>query len=259
MEIFVGIIIVIIIVLALNSKKGNTKPKPKNYTNKSNYRKKSAEELGKEGEGNVKEILGSSTIGVKHVFNDYVIFDNGHTTQIDHIIVNRFGVFVIETKNYSGAIYGREEDHEWTQVLGGGNEKHKLYNPIKQNASHIHSLKKIIGDAPVRSLIVLVQNNAQNINSNNVIGLKSLQNVLYSGAVVLSPTQIDSIGEKLTRNNKRPFVSNEVHVNNVKRQQDKVLNNICPRCNAPLVLKKGKYGDFWGCSNYPNCKFIKKR
>ena len=42
---------------------------------------------------------------------------------------------------------------------------------------------------------------------------------------------------------------------NIKRQGNM---GSCEQCGAPLVLKKGKYGDFYGCSNYPNCKFTKK-
>ena len=31
----------------------------------------------------------------------------------------------------------------------------------------------------------------------------------------------------------------------------------CPECGSPLVIRKGKYGEFTACSNYPTCKFIK--
>lgn len=33
----------------------------------------------------------------------------------------------------------------------------------------------------------------------------------------------------------------------------------CPKCKSKLVLKKGKFGEFWGCTNYPDCKFIRKK
>ena len=45
---------------------------------------------------------------------------------------------------------------------------------------------------------------------------------------------------------------------NIHRLQEKIDNNICPRCGGKLVLRNGKYGDFYGCENYPKCKFIKK-
>ena len=57
----------------------------------------------------------------------------GKTSQIDHVVINPRGVFVIETKNYSGRIYGSENQLEWTQVLSYGRVKHKLYNPPRVN------------------------------------------------------------------------------------------------------------------------------
>lgn len=75
-----------------------------------------------------------------------IVSNNGNTTQIDHIVINPRGVFVIETKNYSGEIYGSENQREWTQVLAYGNVKNKLYNPLKQNATHVYNVKRIVGN-----------------------------------------------------------------------------------------------------------------
>ena len=62
-----------------------------------------------------------------------IIADNeGHTSQIDHIFIHPTGIYVIETKNSTGRIYGSEGDQEWTQVLHYGKKKYKMYNPLKQ-------------------------------------------------------------------------------------------------------------------------------
>jgi archaellin len=167
-------------------------------------------------------------------------------------------VFVIETKNYSGRIYGSEEQQEWTQVLAGGNEKNKFYNPIKQNATHIYNLRKIIKNVPIHSVVVFVQNNVEFLQTDKVICLKDLSKTLYSGDVVLNSEQIDEIAKKLTEKNGRSLVTNETHINNIIEKKEKIEHNICPRCGAPLVLRNGKYGEFWGCSKFPKCKFIKK-
>jgi ssDNA-binding Zn-finger/Zn-ribbon topoisomerase 1 len=53
-------------------------------------------------------------------------------------------------------------------------------------------------------------------------------------------------------------ITNQEHIENVRERQKNIKRGICPRCSGVLVLRKGKYGDFWGCSNYPKCKFIKK-
>ncbi len=60
------------------------------------------------------------------------------TTQIDHVVVSKFGVFVIETKNYKGWIFGDERSKKWTQVIY--RKKSTFYNPIMQNKGHIRSL-----------------------------------------------------------------------------------------------------------------------
>lgn len=52
-----------------------------------------------------------------HIFNDLFFENNGYTTQIDHVVVSPYGVFVIETKGYKGWILGGENSDYWTQVI----------------------------------------------------------------------------------------------------------------------------------------------
>lgn len=76
-------------------------------------------------------------------------------TQIDCLAVNQQGIFVFESKDYSGAIYGDAEDHLWTQVLGFGQNKYTFYNPIRQNATHIAALTDFLpDDFPIYSVVV---------------------------------------------------------------------------------------------------------
>jgi hypothetical protein len=69
-----------------------------------------------------------------HVFNNVLLSANHGTTQIDHIVVSRYGVFVIETKNKDGWIYGKFDDDYWTQVFY--RKKFKFQNPLHQNYLH---------------------------------------------------------------------------------------------------------------------------
>jgi len=69
---------------------------------------------------------------------------NGGSTQIDHIIVSVYGIFVIETKNYKGWIYGSENQRQWTQVFQNGS-KFKFQNPLRQNYLHIKTLADLLG------------------------------------------------------------------------------------------------------------------
>lgn len=217
---------------------------------------KRPETRGKRGENRVKCIIGETIENEQYVINDLIVSNNGNTTQIDHIVINPRGVFVIETKNYSGEIYGSENQREWTQVLAYGNVKNKLYNPLKQNATHVYNVKRIVGNLPIHSLVVFVQNNTYHIDANNVIPLSELKRTLSSGGSVLTVRQMETAYSLLLAS--KTEISTKEHVENIKEQQWNVEHGICPRCGGKLVLRKGKYGEFWGCSNYPKCRFIKK-
>lgn len=67
---------------------------------------------------------------------------DGGSTQIDHVIVSRYGIFVIETKNYKGWIFGNEKQRQWTQVIMG--RKYKFQNPLRQNYLHIKTLSDLL-------------------------------------------------------------------------------------------------------------------
>jgi len=79
------------------------------------------------------------------VFNDIVLPrpDGNGTTQIDHVVVSPFGLFVIETKNYAGWIFGDEHSCTWTQVIY--QKKSRFQNPLHQNFLHVSALVKATG------------------------------------------------------------------------------------------------------------------
>ena len=76
--------------------------------------------------------------------NNITIPTSNGTTQIDHVIVSRYGIFVVETKNMDGWIFGSESQAEWTQSLPGG-RKFKFQNPLRQNYRHTKALSEFLG------------------------------------------------------------------------------------------------------------------
>jgi hypothetical protein len=103
----------------------------------------------------IKGIIGEQTVALYlhsldkkkyKVLHNVVLESDGYTTQIDHLVISDYGIFVIETKNYKGWIFGNEEAQYWTQVIF--NHREKLYNPIKQNQGHIKALKKCLPEFP---------------------------------------------------------------------------------------------------------------
>jgi hypothetical protein len=141
--------------------------------------------------------------------------------------------------------------------LAKGRVKNKLYNPIRQNATHVYCVRKILPQRiPVYSLVVFVQNNTQYVTASNVIPLSDLKRRLNAGVGFLTAKEMKEAYDALAAS--KLEISTKEHVQNVKAMQEDLKRGICPRCGGRLVLRQGKYGEFWGCSNYPKCKFKTK-
>lgn len=221
----------------------------------------SPESKGKRGENLVAEILGDTIIGEQYVINDLLFkSESGQSCQIDHVFINKFGIWVIETKNYAGSIYGQENQREWTQVLAFGNEKHKFYNPIKQNATHIYHLSKYLKAKNIFQNVVVFLSRADisNIVSNNVYSIYELQSIKNQATeIFLSVEKMEYYFNRLLELKNSATISRDEHIENIHKMQEQIQQGICPRCGGNLVLRNGKNGQFFGCSNYPNCKFTK--
>lgn len=198
------------------------------------------------------------------IINNILLNSGQYTTQIDHIVVSIYGIFVIETKHIKGWISGGENSENWTQNIFG--HKYSFYNPIKQNKSHVVALQKAL-DLPKDKFIPLVvfsSNCELHINTyNEVIYLNELNEKIYQYSdIKLTLSQIDLITGILTALNKESAEMRKEHIFNVK---NKILNpqrterrhDICPVCGNQLVLREGKYGTFWGCKSYPECRFTR--
>jgi len=82
-----------------------------------------------------------------HVINDVKFNIKGKYSQIDHLVISDYGIFVIETKNYKGTITGFERSENWTQSFP--KSKYSFYNPIRQNLGHIYALHHVLSDVKV--------------------------------------------------------------------------------------------------------------
>lgn len=189
---------------------------------------------------------------------------NDKSVQIDHIYINHSGVYVIETKNYSGRIYGRESQDEWTQVLAYGKVKNHFYSPIKQNSGHLYNLRQIMSDFPdikLFSIIVFMHSASLYVETQTpVIGISKLRKTIQNSnsSTSLSNNEVERIYQFLLNLKNTNEVSLHSHVKQINKRKKDYEKNICPYCGAQLVLKSSKSGSFYGCSNYPKCKFTKK-
>lgn len=89
-----------------------------------------------------------------HLLNNVTLKLEKGTTQIDHVLISRFGVFVIETKHYKGWIFGDGKSKSWTQVLF--HRKHRFQNPVHQNYRHVKAVQALLDFLPPEHVTGLV-------------------------------------------------------------------------------------------------------
>ena len=202
--------------------------------------------IGNKGEEKVKKVLDS--IKEYHLVFNNISFKNSRsemTHQVDHILVISNGVFVIETKNYSGEICVQNNGKNWYKKIGKNVEK--ISSPVYQNKSHAVTVYKAInGYVKVIPVVVFVQNNAPYIEDENVINLDDLKLFIstYASDTSLDNSQIDEIGKRLKDSSIK--ISRKDHVWNIKYykvfQEEKqaemsyaIENNKCPRCGHKII------------------------
>ena len=110
------------------------------------------------GEGAVRKVITTNFKAPQyHLLNNLTLPDQDGTTQIDHVLVSTKGVFVIETKNYAGWIFGDEKAKQWTQVIY--RVRSKFQNPIRQNFKHVKVIQNQLDFLPkeqIHSIVVFV-------------------------------------------------------------------------------------------------------
>jgi len=132
------------------------------------------------GEQEVAEAL-SRELSYKDyfIFNNLIIpSENNGSTQIDHIVVSRFGVFVIESKDYQGWIFGARDQQFWTQSLPGGKNKFQFQNPIHQNYAHIMALKELMPGVSGSFIGIVVFSSKSEIKSVPMPGVVHLSQLI---------------------------------------------------------------------------------
>ena len=152
---------------------------------------------------NLKDLNGYK----RFLFNVYIPKENGETTEIDVILLHESGIYVFESKNYGGWIFGNENQRYWRQTFK--TERHWFFNPIMQNKAHIKWLQNFLSnssDLPFYSFI-LFSDRCQLVNITLTSGkhfvihrrdvLSAVNKVITSVGTRLSPNEIDEIHYKL--------------------------------------------------------------
>lgn len=189
------------------------------------------------------------------------------TAQIDHVFVSAFGIFVLETKNMDGWIFGRARDREWTQVFPGG-KKYRFQNPLRQNHGHVKALEETLKEmglpgGTVKSVVVFVGDATlkTEMPENVTVGFEAARYIKSFRTRVMTETQVDEICTAIEYGRMKPsWGTNRQHVRNVKDRTGPTRRK-CPRCGREMVLRTARRGPnegrrFWGCEGFPKCRAV---
>lgn len=203
-------------------------------------------------------------------FNDVTLPTPDVTTQIDHIFVSRFGVFVVETKSMEGWIFGGERDRQWTQMFRGG-RKFRFQNPLRQNYRHVKAVEAALANLrlppdAVHSVVAFV-GEAQlktQMPPNVTVGtgfasyVRSFREPILSDKTVIAAC--DAIeAESLPSSG----ATHRQHVRDLKERKESGKPGRCPKCGKDMVQRSTRRGSnagrqFWGCSGFPACRYIRR-
>lgn len=92
-----------------------------------------------------------------YVFKNVSLGDRERVRKADYILVDAYGVFVVDVEDCFGSIYGNVNTLEWTVVSPDGETKRKFFNPVRKNENFIRVLRtKLPGGVPITPVVVFV-------------------------------------------------------------------------------------------------------
>ena len=212
--------------------------------------------LGEAGEYWTKQALRDLPSDRYIILNDLLLYVDGHTHQIDHIVVSKYGLFSIESKQYNGLIVGSKYDKNWIRYVG--KKKYYYENPIRQNYGHVKALAQLlyVDESKIHNIVCIPSNAKLNIKHDGelVRNYTLVERIMSYNEEVID--DVNSIISIIKSYNVTDPNARKQHINNIRTNViDYDKYSKCPKCGGNLVERKGKYGSFVGCSNYPKCKY----
>ena len=226
---FIGLLILFIIICFIDIKFNR-----KSIILNSNIVKNNPFYIGYLAEKELISSLKNYGIDSKDIFHNlYVRNSNGKYAQIDVAALTSKDLIVFEVKNYSGWIYGSEDQPYWTKVLG--RKKYRFYNPIMQNAEHIRALRQNLPQnpsIPIYSIVVFYgsaklkniscsSHNTYLIYSNSICDvLQSIKNKTLIKD--FNREEVWNVLNKASKNSKNPFILCS-HLNSIKKYLKQII------------------------------------
>ena len=197
------------------------------------------------------------------VISNLMLPAKGGTTQIDHVVVSRYGLFVVETKNCKGWIFGGEHQATWTKKVYKAS--YRFQNPLHQNYKHIKTIAELTGipEHYFKSLIVFLRD--ATFKTGMPTCVTHPDGIVYFIRSHVKPIILDEqipeiVSALMEWAGTVTEEMRESHAIRLQVQHAPVSADsaapACPKCARTMVLrtKRATLEKFWGCPGYPNCK-----
>lgn len=181
------------------------------------------------------------------------------TTQIDHVVVSKYGIFVVEAKNIDGWIFGDERSPHWSVVKPG--RKFRMQNPLHQNYRHVKVVSDFLGldESQLHSMVMFWGECEFKTEMPRNVMLKGYATYIKSfDKVLFTDEEVRTVLEALrTGALPKTWATRRVHLESLQARH--ASTTTCPKCASPLILRTAKAGTnagskFYGCSTYPKCR-----
>ena len=200
---------------------------------------------------------------VYHLIPDVMLPTSDGTTQIDHVIVSRYGIFVLETKTFKGWIYGNERDPQWTQV--NYRRKDRFQNPLRQNFKHMKTLAGLTGIPEEYFKSVVVFAGDCTFKTEMPVGVVYVRDFIkhitgFNRPIIRElqvPEIVSAIGEWASTLTSKQKAGHVAHVQQKKASVSSGAQPpACPKCGSTMTLRTSRKdgNQFWGCLAYPKCR-----
>ncbi len=197
-----------------------------------------------------------------HRIDDVIIRTPTGTTQIDHIVLSKYGIFVIETKNIRGWIFGDQQSDKWTQSIYG--KKSQFQNPLKQNYRHTKCITEYldVDDRLLRPVVFFIGDcQFKTSMPANVLNKGLIPHIKDYTEIVMTEAEVADIEHRLLALKQDPSLTRKSHLESLRERHESTT--VCPKCGGHLVERVSTKGSaagtpFLGCSNFPRCRYLKK-
>lgn len=194
-------------------------------------------------------------------FHNLIIPSKNGTTQLDHLLVSPYGLFIIETKNKKGWIFGSGDQSKWTQSIYG--KKYSFQNPLRQTFRQKKVLSEYLGvdESIIRTVVFFVGDcKFKTRLPENVLNSRLGKYIKQFKDPIIDHLEIDRIVVQLQRHVLESSLTNKDHIRSLRERHSSTT--VCPKCGSNLVERTARKGPkeglkFLGCENYPRCRFTK--